>query len=134
MHFSQALNAMLRGHEVAIRGCPGVRYSFDDADGMRIWAYLESADDLFHIDNVPFDLMMRDDWYVVHTKRTGHREGTCQWLFISTMAQPRFSFNEAFMALLTGGVMYSYGWQAGAVATILTCFVSYLERKWKTYV
>lgn len=136
MRFSEALNAMFRGHKVALRSEPGTTYTFDGAEGMRIWAYHDATDDFIHIDNVDFDRMMKGDWYVIPQARYHYQHSSRQWSILNHLTVSRFSKLDAFGIASFGIALIDVGayWWVGLIGATVGFIGSLLARKWRTNV
>ena len=133
MKFSQALNAMFRGHKVALRSEPGTTYTFDGAEGMCIWAYHEATDDLIHIDNVDFERMMKRDWYVIPEPAYGYQHSTRKWSIMNRLLHRRASMLDLILAGCATGFMFTPFWYVSCIACGLGAIMSVtLEKKWQT--
>lgn len=133
MKFSQALNAMFRGHKVALRSEPGVTYTFDGAEGMHIWAYHETTDDLIHIDNVDFERMMALDWYVIPEPAYGYQHSTRKWSIMNTLVHRRASALDLVLIGFTTTFALTPLWYVACIACGLGVAMSLtLEKKWQT--
>lgn len=133
MKYSQAVNAMFRGHDVALRSEPGITYSFDGAEKFCIWAYHEATDDFVHIDNVDFERMMKRDWYVLPEKRQGYRQSSRQWSILNWLLHRRASMLDLILAGVATGFMLTPLWFVSLIACGLGAAISAtIEKKWQT--
>lgn len=136
MKYSQAVNAMFRGYEVALRSEPGIRYSFDGADGNCVWAHYENREiELQHIDNVDFARMMKDDWYVIPQDRYYYQPSTRRWTFLNLVASRRFTYPDVIAMSILSATLITPFWWVGSLACLgaLLSFL-FVERKWGTNV
>lgn len=122
LRYSQACRVMFDGGEVYLPDDPGIIYSFDGAEGYRVWTYSEYSDELTHIDNVPFDKMMRDDWKVHSWGRRGRSIAIWHSMFGNRRSHAHVLIFAIWFLAMQQALTW-WHWLLGLIAYMIVCAI-----------